>query len=896
MKKQIFLFAVAALALASCSSENDVVQTPDVQQTAADNAVLFDVYMQRATTRAGVTGAVTTNDLKSTTTDLGKAGFGVFGYYTNSSTYDQQAIPNFFYNQQVNYKGSAWTYEPIKYWPNEYGSKAESDDADKVSYFAYAPYVSVNPSTGKPNETDDPDELSELQKWGITCMTTNSTMGDPMVKYIASFDQSKSVDLTWGVCDETNWQIIQTGAAQRPELIKGKPWLNVERPANVDQKVKFTFKHATAQLMVNIDAYVDGINNGNEIASGTKVYVRSITFEGLATRGALNLNNTEVKPDMAYWMDYNGTNDLAMGETVTIYDGRKDGKEGTPSGEANNEKSLGLNPNLIQSTVWNPETGSAMPGVTNVPQPLFRNGDAPATQPIYVIPTGDPVKVTITYDIETADNNLATYVSDAAQHGSSIENVISKSITFGKDGTEAIKAFENGKSYTINLHLGMNSVKFDAFVSDWIPQSAIDVDLPANIPSYQATGAGTPVTATVGADAISYQFAVTGLDPFETISSGTVDASYAPIAAGTYSATANASGVAIMPVTLVKNKTVKDVENATALALTAGTSGKKINLTVTQKAAPLGLTVHSLSTTDNKTFELHSTADETDWSGLTPDIKVWKNGIPLKASEYTVTPASSAGAKICDLILNDAVAPGDVYTFKVEAGNAPAETATARIAGIVYPTSKKLTYRKDAQDPILPTLYGPGENVVANYDWTAVTSGDIKVSTDGKITTDKATDTETAYTATLKAGYKTDATSKGWFFSSTSDNATLNLTADKQDVVATFIAPTIAAKAYTSSTGTFVYSSVASSFSFKGKLDTGVNAAEGLTVTYEIVTATKDGIKIENPSSLFTVNETNLVAGILESGQYVVTVKASLPTNDKFNETSVTGDFKFTAN
>lgn len=893
-QKKYFILAAAAILMAACS-ENDIAEKQSPQVAAEDGAVVFDAYMQRATTRAGVPGAVTTNDLKSTTTDLGKAGFGVFGYYTNSSTYDQQAIPNFFYNQKVAYNGSVWAYEPIKYWPNEYGSKAESDDADKVTYFAYAPYVSVNPSTGKPNETDDQDELSELQKWGINSMTTNSTMGDPLIKYIASFDQAKSVDLTWGVCDETNWQIIQTGASQT--LQKGKPWLNVERPANTSQKLKFTFKHATAQLKVNIDAYVDGINNA-EITAETKVYVRSVTFEGLATKGALNLNNSEagLRPDgdsKAYWMDYNGTNDLTMGESVTVYDGRKDGKEGTPSGEATNEKSLGLNPNLIQSTIWKPTTGSAMPGVTNVPQPLFCNGSAPATEPIYVIPTGDPVKVTITYDIETADNNLATYVSDAEQHGSSIENVISKNITFSKNGTEIIKAFENGKSYTINLHLGMNSVKFDAFVTDWIPQSANDVDLPANIPSYQATGAGTPVTATVSADAISYQFAVTGLDPFETIT-GTADGTYGPIAADTYSATAKASGVAIMTVTLDENKTVEDIENATALELTAGTSGKKVNLTVTQKAAPLGLTVHSLSTTDNKTFELHSTADETDWSGLTPDIKVWKNGIPLKLTDdYTVTLATSAGAKICDLVLGDEVAPGDVYTFKVEAGNAPVETATARIAGIVYPTSKKLTYRKDAQGPILPTLYGPGENAADNYNWTAVSTGNILVTTDGMITTVQAeTTTPVNYKATLTSSYITDATSKGWFFSLTSHEATLQLTADKQDAVGSFTAPTIAAQTYNSG-GKVVCSGISSTFSFKGKLDTTENA-DG-TISYDIDKVMKDGVVL--PNATFTVTDTYLVSGpVLESGQYVVTVKATKDAGDKYNAAVITGDFKFTAN
>jgi len=38
----------------------------------------------------------------------------------------------------------------------------------------------------------------------------------------------------------------------------------------------------------------------------------------------------------------------------------------------------------------------------------------------------------------------------------------------------------NGNVYTIKLHLGMNSVKIDAAVTEWAEGGSAEVDLPAN--------------------------------------------------------------------------------------------------------------------------------------------------------------------------------------------------------------------------------------------------------------------------------------------------------------------------------------------------------------------------------------------------------------------------------
>lgn len=52
--------------------------------------------------------------------------FGIFAFYGSSTE------PNFMYNQQVTYNGTAWTYSPIKYWPT-------SNNAT-LTFYAYYPY------------------------------------------------------------------------------------------------------------------------------------------------------------------------------------------------------------------------------------------------------------------------------------------------------------------------------------------------------------------------------------------------------------------------------------------------------------------------------------------------------------------------------------------------------------------------------------------------------------------------------------------------------------------------------------------------------------------------------------------------------------------------------------
>ena len=478
MNKKLLFAATVAAMLVSCSSDDLSVQTAARQDAQGlENAVSFEALSQRGLTRAGEAGAMDNAKLQ-------EEGFGVFGYYTDLNEYDQTSTPNFMYNQEVKYGGGSWTYEPIKYWPNEYGNQAQSDDVDKLTFFAYAPYTLNTPATGKVTE----DQV------GITGFTHNTAAGDPYVKYVGSLDPRQCVDLCWGVCADADktWNIIQGG---NQTMEADFPWLNVQRPQkSLGQKMKFTFKHALSQLNVQIDADVntDQHGEGADVDANTKVFVRSITFNGFAMKGALNLNNEEA--GVPNWKGYNCNNEPILTEEYTIYDGMKDGKEGTGY-TASNEKVTGLNPTIIQSKKWSDQ--EATDGVQKTAKNLFNNTDA--TAPIYVIPTGDDMSVTIVYDIETADEKLLSgTVSDNETPGVSIGNRISKTIALTSG--DAMK-LEAGKKYTIQLHLGLSQVEFDATVDEWVDAASEEGEawLPEN-----GEGLLPPTSVSIsGADALA---------------------------------------------------------------------------------------------------------------------------------------------------------------------------------------------------------------------------------------------------------------------------------------------------------------------------------------------------------------------------------------------------------
>jgi hypothetical protein len=583
--KKIFLFAAAAALLTACSSD-ELASVETAQQNADGAPINFSVYTPRNVTRAGAAGALDN-------ANIGTVGFGVFAYYTDDETYNSESSkPDFMYNTQVTKNGTKWEYNPVMYWPNEFGTGANSTNTDYVSFFTYAPYIDVVNETGIPvleemktdaeydayaaslgikyvkyetktvkdratyveykgiADTEDAianawnfdngtsytgadyttiieplieaplgteyylgtatpvtdlttyqeylgvatvdeakaalDELwkEQVQGKNITKLPKNTDGGDPVVKYVVDTNPATSVDLLWGVAaNATDYKSIVANTNVQNAV--DMPFVNMIKPANpVDSKLNWNLKHALSKLNVNIQyvadqqtptAYATTDAASEEINSNeTRIYVRYVKIGGFVMKGALNLNNTTAGEPL--WKSYDGQTSLAY-TTTTFNDGRKDGKEGTYNGLDKNEENAGLNPDIVENyskAIW---PSGKTSGVTNKKVNLFAGGEP--TTPIFVIPTGEDIDIEICYDVETKDASLAGFLSDGLTHGSTTQNIISKTSDkiFG-----AATPMEPGKGYNINIILGMTSVKFEAVVVPWDePASATDVELPSNV-------------------------------------------------------------------------------------------------------------------------------------------------------------------------------------------------------------------------------------------------------------------------------------------------------------------------------------------------------------------------------------------------------------------------------
>lgn len=151
---------------------------------------------------------------------------GVFACYTGTAdwTGNQQTDAfNFMYNQIMTRSGDQWTYSPLKYWPNTAG--------EKVSFFAYAPHVSLFP----PNALKVP-EITD--------------MGDLWFYYVTPL-----------------------AADEQKDLLMADPVLNRTKNAGT---VAFSFKHLTAKIVFKVkssDAIRVKLITINKATTGSYFYI-----------------------------------------------------------------------------------------------------------------------------------------------------------------------------------------------------------------------------------------------------------------------------------------------------------------------------------------------------------------------------------------------------------------------------------------------------------------------------------------------------------------------------------------------------------------------------------------------------------------------------------------------
>ena len=414
MKKSMILAAVAAIVLSACAK----IET---EKPVVDEPINFAAYSGNAITKAGAYGEETTASLKTN-------GFGVFAYQTTGD-YSSSATPNFMYNTKVS--TASWTYSPVKYWPNQIqagntdAQPATAFQADKVSFFAYAPHVTATASTGAVASTDE----------GIIALTANSASGDPKVTYKVTDDLDKQVDLLWAVSNGATWTNVAGGANTPTD---GKPYLNLQKPA-IGTAIHFYFKHALAQINLKAVAAYNQVAAGGTAQGGVKITIASVvlTVPGMTQTAVLNLNNTTASTPL--WESASGSTDLTLNvATANINadikdEGAKKASEMTPTGVTASEKDV-----IVDGKYYT------------------------------VIPTGTSttVNVKVTYYVTTDDADLVGGYSR-------VENVISKDVTFAS-------GFAAGTKNTIKMILGISEVNFEAEVSDWADGTTVSVDLPKN--------------------------------------------------------------------------------------------------------------------------------------------------------------------------------------------------------------------------------------------------------------------------------------------------------------------------------------------------------------------------------------------------------------------------------
>ena len=253
MYKKIFMgiAAAAALTLVSCSSD-DLNSLSD--NSSKNEAISFDGYLGRSAVSVnGSRGSVLEIDDLKNSTD----GFGVFGNYSatgNTTAYGK----NWFDNQPVTYKTSAWTYDPVKYWLPK----------GHIDFLAYAPYVE-----------------------GTTLKNTSC------IEFTVADNAANQKDLLWA------------NAANKTK----------ENIANTNNKVKFQFAHALAKIGYTVKTNVEGTGTtitlnkitlaGSEDGTSNAPFYTSGTIDLSKPNGASDLWTNKQGEQKFTWFD--GTKQLS---------------------------------------------------------------------------------------------------------------------------------------------------------------------------------------------------------------------------------------------------------------------------------------------------------------------------------------------------------------------------------------------------------------------------------------------------------------------------------------------------------------------------------------------------------------------------------------------------------
>ena len=332
MKQNYFMGLIACAALTMTGCSNDEINAP--QQSQGNNAIEFSTYLGR--------NAQGSRGTETSTTSIQNSGFGVLAYYTEQKNFADTNKPNFMWNQNVTYSNSAWSYTPVKYWPTKAG--------DKVSFFAYAPYV----ASGNAN--------------GIV-LSDNSVAGAPTATITLPDDLSQTIDFVAAV------------------------QMNKTHSESANNNVIFKLKHEMTR--VKVQAKLNKlVYDANDAKKRTFVVIKDVKFN----------NKLDFYKSGKYTFS-TSTDDNQRGTWAPATDDSK--TTSLDLNEAMAKETIKVTSAKGESGSGNYQKGEAGIKLVNTdPVPLIKDD-----QYLFLIPvanlTDGQATATIEYDIVTEDSNLA---------------------------------------------------------------------------------------------------------------------------------------------------------------------------------------------------------------------------------------------------------------------------------------------------------------------------------------------------------------------------------------------------------------------------------------------------------------------------------------------------------
>ena len=444
--------------LFACSQSDEAPMSVVQDRVAVDFSPYVGKMPESRATYPTVTsgGDITLDRLKTLS-------FGVFAQHTSSTAWTSYAAKsttpfNFMWNQQVAWDpvGSKWTYEPVKYWPNNNNpadkeSAVGSQDHSYLSFFAYAPYAAVAvPASGFDVKDVDEDSDGKPDNDGIVAVSLNSANAAASYLYYRTsneipFSPETSVDLLW---------------TTQQDLYKMKD----SGEGYVNGTVNFAFKHALSKVGIYIKAMVDRTDDysspaySTDVDANTRIFVESatLTVPDFYSEGKLMMVPADATPAAPRW-DFTGLDAKKQEEIdLATSDIRYAIRYAAPNIPTNRSWD-GKDPvtDLYDYEQAKEDFDDMEVGVTAEEQQLAAN------QAEYIFPpagTSKALNVRLVYRVVTYDANL---VLNSPKYYSDIQNDITAELT-------SSFTWEPNKKYKILMEPGITSAKFTlAEIDEW---------------------------------------------------------------------------------------------------------------------------------------------------------------------------------------------------------------------------------------------------------------------------------------------------------------------------------------------------------------------------------------------------------------------------------------------